>query len=163
MYKNKSLLVNDNIRLYWKKNTADPDATTLINNPRSSNNDAVFKDYILLPEFTLGQFLIAGRTPGQIILSEIVMEFSESHKAPPLKDCSEVYRAGATSPGWYQLDTTGNMRNTDQDEVYCEDGWTYVLIRNPKELEFARVRLGLTKVQMKQNHPPPRDVSDLVR
>ena len=160
MYKDEGFLVNDNVRLYWKKNSAD--TTSTINTPRVANDDSVFKDYILLPEYTLGQFLIAERDQGHLIFSEIVMDFSESHKAPPLKDCSEVYRAGATSPGWYQLDTTGNMRNTDQDEVYCEDGWTYVLIRNPKELEFARVRLGLTKVQMKQNHPPPRDVSDLV-
>ena len=53
-----------------------------------------------------------------------------------------MYRAGATAPGWYQLDTTGNGLNTDQDEVYCEDGWTYMLIRNPKELEYEHVSTG---------------------
>ena len=137
MYKNESLLVNDNIRVYWKKNPSD--TTSTINSPRSTNDDTKFKDRTLLQNFTLGQFLIVGRTPGQIILSEIVMEFSESHKAPPLKDCSEVYRSGATTPGWYHLDTAGNGFNSHRDEVYCEDGWTYILIRNPKEQQYGHV------------------------
>ena len=39
---------------------------------------------------------------------------------------------GATAPGWYNLDISGNMRNND-DEFYCKDGWTYVLMREPKQ------------------------------
>ena len=60
------------------------------------------------------------------------------------KDCSEVYKAGATSAGWYHIDTTGNKFNADRDQVYCEDGWTYLLIRKPKELQYEHVRLSLT-------------------
>ena len=52
-----------------------------------------------------------------------------------------MYKAGATSAGWYHLDTTGNTLNADRDKVYCEDGWTYLLIRKPKELQYAHVRL----------------------
>ena len=50
--------------------------------------------------------------------------------APPLKDCSEVYRAGVRAPGWYQLDTSGSKNNTGDRDVYCEDGWTQILRRN---------------------------------
>ena len=41
-----------------------------------------------------------------------------------------MYRAGATAPDWYELDTGGRNRTTDDLEVYCEDGWTYVLKRD---------------------------------
>ena len=50
--------------------------------------------------------------------------------APPLKDCSEVYRAGVRVPGWYQLDTGGGKSNTGDRDVYCEDGWTQILLRD---------------------------------
>ena len=86
MYMNKNLLVNDDISVYWKKSTLDPsDSTTIINSPRTSYHNATFKDHFLLPSYTLGQYLRIERGVGQIILSEIVLEFSESHKAPPLK------------------------------------------------------------------------------
>ena len=133
--------------------------TSPINTWRSSYDNSTFKDYFLLSQYTLGQFLVAERAAGPLIISEIVMDFSESRKeheirsafdnpgmnassadkAPPLKDCSEVYRVGATSPGWYELDTTGSMSNADHDEVYCEDGWTHILRRNPKEARYAYV------------------------
>ena len=50
-----------------------------INTWRSSYDDSVFKDYMLLPQYTLGQFLVAERV-GPLIISEIVMDFSESRK-----------------------------------------------------------------------------------
>ena len=82
MYKDEGFLLNDNIHVYWKKTSAVVDTTTdtTINTPRSSNDGAVLKDYFLLPQYTLGQHLVVKRAPGQIILSEIVMEFSESRK-----------------------------------------------------------------------------------
>ena len=74
-----------------------------------------------------------------LIVDNRKLNASSADKAPPLKDCSEVYRVGATTPGWYELDTTGSMSNTDQEEVYCEDGWTHILRRNPKEARSAYV------------------------
>ena len=86
MYMNKNLLMNDDISVYWKKRTLDAsDSTTIINSPRTNYHNATFKDHFLLPSYTLGQYLRIERGVGQIILSEIVLEFSESHKAPPLK------------------------------------------------------------------------------
>ena len=46
------------------------------------------------------------------------------------QDCSEVYRAGAMAPDWYELDTSGQNRTTNDLEVYCEEGWTYILTRD---------------------------------
>ena len=37
---------------------------------------------------------------------------------------------GATAPGWYNLDPSGNMMNND-DEFFCKDGWTYMMMREP--------------------------------
>ena len=80
------LLVNDDISVYWKKNSLDPsDSTTIINNKRVAYDNTTFKDHFLLQSYTLGRYLTIKRGVGHIILSEIVMEFSESHKAPPLK------------------------------------------------------------------------------
>ena len=86
MYMNENLLVNDDISVYWKKSTTDPsDTTTIINSPRSTTDSNFLEEYFLLASYTLGQYLRIERGVGQIILSEIVLEFSESHKAPPLK------------------------------------------------------------------------------
>ena len=86
MYMNENLLVNDDISVYWKKSTTDPsDTTTIINSPRSTTDSNFLKEYFLLASYILGQYLRIERGVGQIILSEIVLEFSESHKAPPLK------------------------------------------------------------------------------
>ena len=63
-----------------------------------------------------------------------------SDQTPPLKDCSEVYRMGVKAPGWYNLDPSGNLNNND-DEFYCEDGWTYILRREPK-LQELRYSVG---------------------
>ena len=59
-----------------------------------------------------------------------------------------MYRAGATTAGWYHLDTTSNRNNADREEVYCEDGWTFILIRNPRELQYADVSLILPVTTM---------------
>ena len=86
MYMKIGLLVNHDISMYWKKSTSDPsDSTTIINSPRGTYHNTTYKDYFLLQSYTLGQYLRMERGVGHIILSEIVMEFSESHKAPPLK------------------------------------------------------------------------------
>ena len=42
---------------------------------------------------------------------------------------------GATAPGWYNLDPSGDMKNND-NEFYCKDGWTYVMTREPKHPEL---------------------------
>ena len=60
----------------------------------------------------------------------MVIKNISSDAAPPLRDCSEVYRAGVRAPGWYQLDTSGSMNNTGDRDVYCEDGWTQILKRD---------------------------------
>ena len=49
-----------------------------------------------------------------------------------MRDCADVYRAGASAPGNYHLDTTGQERPNDDIEPYCEDGWTYILVRDPE-------------------------------
>ena len=49
-----------------------------------------------------------------------------------MRDCSDIYRVGATAPGNYHLDTTGQERPNDDIEPYCEDGWTYILVRDPE-------------------------------
>ena len=86
MYMKEGLLVNDDISVYWKKSTLDPsDSTTIINTPRPAYHNTTFKDYFLLQSYTLGQYLRIERGAGHIILSEIVLEFSESHQAPALK------------------------------------------------------------------------------
>ena len=46
-----------------------------------------------------------------------------------MKDCAEVYKIGARAPGRYQLDTSGGKVNNDDEEVFCEDGWTSVMTR----------------------------------
>ena len=97
-------------------------------------------DYVLLPKYTKGRYLILENPTGFLALNEIEIEFSEAHAAPPLKDCSEVYRAGVTAPDWYQLDTTGQNKTTDELEVYCEDGWTYILMRNTATNHNREVR-----------------------
>ena len=42
---------------------------------------------------------------------------------------------GVKAPGWYNLDPSGNLNNND-DEFYCDDGWTYILQREPKHSEL---------------------------
>jgi len=46
-----------------------------------------------------------------------------------MSDCSEVYRLGFTLPGPYLIDPTGKRDQHSAVEVYCQDGWTYVLRR----------------------------------
>ena len=80
------LLVNDDMSVYWKKSTLDPSgSTTMINTKRVTYDNTTFKDHFLLQSYTLGQYLRMERGVGHIILSEIIMDFAESHKAPPLK------------------------------------------------------------------------------
>ena len=50
-----------------------------------------------------------------------------------MKDCAEVYDIGATAPDHYQLDTSGNKINNDDEEVFCEEGWTHILTRNGED------------------------------
>ncbi len=67
-----------------------------------------------------------------------------------MKDCSDLYRSGVTWPGigtnrttrsdiialnppkgHFQLDVTGAGENNDLHDVYCEDGWAHILVRDP--------------------------------
>ncbi len=57
-----------------------------------------------------------------------------------MRDCSEIYRGGQRAPGFYSLDTSGQYHNNDLDEVYCNDGWTRILRRNPTSDDFEDVR-----------------------
>ena len=52
--------------------------------------------------------------------------------APPMRDCAQTYQIGATAPGKYHIDSSGNERPTDDIEAYCEDGWTQILVRDPE-------------------------------
>ena len=52
-----------------------------------------------------------------------------------MRDCAEVYKIGATAPDFYQLDTSGGKVNNDEEEVFCEDGWTRILTRNGEDLK----------------------------
>ena len=55
---------------------------------------------------------------------------------------------GARAPGWYNLDPTGNMKNND-DEFYCKDGWTYVMMREPKDAKLrGSVRFSLSVISL---------------
>ena len=42
-------------------------------------------DYVLLPTYTKGRYLILENPTGILAINEIEMEFSEAHSAPPLK------------------------------------------------------------------------------
>ena len=57
-----------------------------------------------------------------------------------MRDCADVYRAGASAPGNYHLDTTGQERPNDDIEPYCEDGWTYILVRDPESNIMGDIR-----------------------
>ena len=50
--------------------------------------------------------------------------------APPLKDCSEVFRMGLESPGVYKLDPSGDRDAEKAVAFECEDGWTRILVRD---------------------------------
>ena len=43
-------------------------------------------DYVLLPTYTKGRYLILENPTGILAINEIEMEFSEAHSAPPLKE-----------------------------------------------------------------------------
>ena len=43
-------------------------------------------DYVLLPAYTKGRYLILENPTGILAINEIEMEFSEAHSAPPLKE-----------------------------------------------------------------------------
>ena len=61
-----------------------------------------------------------------------------------MRDCAQTYRIGATAPGMYHLDTTGEERPTDDIEAYCEDGWTYILVREPESnLKDTDANIGI--------------------
>ena len=45
---------------------------------------------------------------------------------------------GVTAPGWYNLDPSGNMTNNDE-EFYCKDGWTYIMMREPNDIKLRNV------------------------
>jgi hypothetical protein len=49
--------------------------------------------------------------------------------APPVSDCSELYRLGYQLPGVYSIDPSGSRNISIAVEVYCQDGWTYLLRR----------------------------------
>ena len=51
-----------------------------------------------------------------------------------MKECAEVYKIGATAPGVYPLDTSGQKINNDELEVFCEEGWTRILTRSGENL-----------------------------
>ena len=59
---------------------------------------------------------------------------------PPLRDCSEVYRAGVRAVDFYQLDTSGGKNITDDRDVYCGDGWTEILRRKPYKTYYREVQ-----------------------
>ena len=58
-----------------------------------------------------------------------------------MKDCAEVYRIGAKAPGYYQLDTSGGKINNDDEEVFCEEGWTRILTRNGEDFNGKKESL----------------------
>ena len=130
---------------------------SVIMSPRRTNNDAtVLTDYVLLEQFALGRNLVIKRAAGgHLSIAEIDLEFAEQSMIPPLKDCYEVFKAGAIKPGtdylhfrnsfttrtttadFYELAVNGDQTNNDLPRVWCEDGWTYVLIRDPTALTGA--------------------------
>ncbi len=142
-------VTNDHIDWHWA--TSDRSSSTLIRVGNPIKDTSVHEDYLLLPHYLEGQYLTFRKPTGPLIIAELTLTFAEFRQCrytyfystpmpttyftldetPPLTDCSEVYRAGVTWPGYYQLDTTGKYLNNDLPEVPCEDGWTSVLIRNP--------------------------------
>ena len=55
-----------------------------------------------------------------------------SVSAPPsLTDCSEISRFGLTLPGVYRIKDP--VDNTKEVQVYCSQGWTYILSRTQSE------------------------------
>ncbi len=46
-----------------------------------------------------------------------------------VKDCSELERMGFTASGAYFVDPSGNRDAGNLRQVYCHQGWTYVLRR----------------------------------
>ena len=55
--------------------------------------------------------------------------YSISADTPPVKDCAELERLGITDPGYYYIDPTGERKYNRMSLVYCENGWTNILIR----------------------------------
>ena len=74
---------------------------------------------------------------GTQVIAIVTLTISDA--APPLKDCSEVYRAGVTAYDFYQLDTSGGKGNTGDRDVRCWDGWTEILRRDPIKTHFREV------------------------
>ncbi len=56
-------------------------------------------------------------------------KFSILAFAPPVSDCSELYRLGYRLSGVYVIDPSGSRDVSKSVEVYCQDGWTYLLRR----------------------------------
>ena len=93
--------------------------------PRSRSDAYMMSEILLVYEYPRSLPLTAsffGNPPPYPVRVDIRQVSSQ--------DCAEVYRVGATAPDWYELDTSGQNRTTDDPEVYCEEGWTYILTRN---------------------------------
>ena len=52
-----------------------------------------------------------------------------SDEYPVSRDCAETYNTGRSLPGLYLIDPSGQGKSSLGVEVYCEDGWTYILKR----------------------------------
>ncbi len=58
----------------------------------------------------------------------------------PYYACSEIIICYTKlSADFYQLDVRGTYKNTDEDEYYCKDGWTYLLHRQPQANSHYKV------------------------
>ena len=46
-----------------------------------------------------------------------------------MTNCLELYIAGAKKEGIFEIDPTGSRSNENSFQVYCKQGWTYILQR----------------------------------
>ena len=68
---------------------------------------------------------------------------------PTLLDCSELYRAGFTLPGFYKIDPTGNRSATLGRYAFCENGWTHILRRMPTDQGQVVTKYFLSSYHLK--------------
>ncbi|XP_059083886.1 uncharacterized protein LOC131881134 [Tigriopus californicus] len=65
---------------------------------------------------------------------EVIPHFSDLDLIPNVKDCSEMYRLGFHHSGSFLIDPSGERSPSKAVRVWCELGWTSILLRGKNGL-----------------------------
>ncbi|XP_059083504.1 uncharacterized protein LOC131880813 [Tigriopus californicus] len=119
---------NTNIELKYRSSSGMPNFQETVTKEKRVSNIAI--TWIFKHPHLTSQFQVVGDQNTSIDIFEFIPHFSDMALFPPVKDCSEVYRLGFHQSGSFLIDPSGNRSPSKAVRVWCELGWTTMLIRH---------------------------------